>query len=235
MKIKGISEYVIGSRKVKYTIKGGQSEEKKETKAAPADLTVTDSLGVAKKYEIRIVEETQNETVKIYEVRTFDDNTVVDETVYSQRNLHITRDMINKAKDAGCSFIRFHVEDGGIDLAVSELPGDSYMVYFAPDDGRGASSDEKAVLESYQPKGDIYRVSVRTVNEYGEDIDVIDTMLKARVLLYGNRDEHTQFLLLSHDTLEPAVNNAKKKSANGENYLSGRIYRRSLYTATLVD
>ena len=247
MKIKGTSEYVINSREVKYTI-SRPSEKKKETKAAPADLTVTDSLGAPKRYEIRIVEEMsqdeapvtepaeeQVQPVRIYEVRTFDDNTVVGDTVYSQRNFHITRDMINKAKDAGCSFIRLRVENGGIDLAVSELPKDSYMVYFAPDDGRGASADEKAVLDSYQQQGEIYRVSVRTVNEYGEDVDVIDTMLEAKVLLYGDRDEHTQFLLLSHDTLEPTVNDAEKKSAGGDSYLSGHIFKRSLYTATLVD
>ena len=249
MKITGTSEYVINSRKVQYTIKG-QSEKKetKAAKAAPADLTVTDSLGAPKKYEVRIIEEIsqteeQNaeqeealaESVRIYEILTFDDNTVVGDTVYSQRNLHITRDMINKAKDAGCSSIRLRVADGGIDLAVLELSKDSYMVYFAPDDGRGASEDEKAVLNRYQPQGEIYRVSVRTNNEYGEDVDVIDTMLKARVLLYGDRDEQTQFLLLSHDTLEPTVNNAEKKSAGGDSYLSGHIFKRSLYTATLVD
>jgi hypothetical protein len=53
------------------------------------------------------------------------------------------------------------------------------MVYFAPDDGRGTSEDEKAVLDRYQPQGEIYRVSVRTNNEYGEDVDVIDTRVGA--------------------------------------------------------
>ncbi len=249
MTIKGIGEFVTGSVKVKYKIGNGSKPQPKPTpapKAAPApapeDLTVTDSLGKAKRYEIRIVDETtedqsedeQAEAAKIYEVNTFDDSTVDGETVYSQRNLHITRDMINKAKEAGCSVIRLRVKDGGIDLAISELTKDSYTVRLAPEDGKDLTSEESSILAQYNPQGEMYRVSVRTKNADGEEIDVIDTMLEAKALLFGDREANTECLQIAYDNLEPAVNNVKVKSAGSTNYLSASIFKRSLFSGTLV-
>ena len=248
MTIKGIGEFVTGSVKVKYKIGNGSKPQPKPTpapKAAPApeDLTVTDSLGKAKRYEIRIVDETsedqsedadQAEAAKIYEVNTFDDSTVDGETVYSQRNLHITRDMINKAKEAGCSVIRLRVKDGGIDLAISELTKDSYTVRLAPEDGKDLTSEESSILAQYNPQGEMYRVSVRTKNADGEEIDVIDTMLEAKALLFGDREANTECLQIAYDNLEPAVNNVKVKRAGSTNYLSASIFKRSLFSGTLV-
>ena len=248
MTIKGIGEFVTGSVKVKYKIGNGSKPQPKPTpapKAAPApeDLTVTDSLGKAKRYEIRIVDETSEDqsedadqavAAKIYEVNTFDDSTVDGETVYSQRNLHITRDMINKAKEAGCSVIRLRVKDGGIDLAISELTKDSYTVRLAPEDGKDLTSEESSILAQYNPQGEMYRVSVRTKNADGEEIDVIDTMLEAKALLFGDREANTECLQIAYDNLEPAVNNVKVKRAGSTNYLSASIFKRSLFSGTLV-
>ena len=250
MKIKGLGEYVTGVATVKYKIGNGTKPQPKPTPApkaapapAPADLTVTDSLGKAKRYEIRIVDETsedqsenadQADAARIYEVNTFDDSTVDGEIVYSQRNLHITRDMINKAKEAGCSVIRLRVKDGGIDLAISELTKDSYTVRLAPEDGKDVTSEESNILSQYNPQGEMYRVSVRTKNADGEEIDVIDTMLEAKALLFGDREANTECLQIAYDNLEPAVNNVKIKSAGSTNYLSASIFKRSLFSGTLV-
>lgn len=73
---------------------------------------MTDSLGQAKRYEVHVIEEAADtaaqalegqtedavQTVRVYEISTFDDSTREGDTVYSQRNLLITSDMIRKAK-----------------------------------------------------------------------------------------------------------------------------------------
>ena len=142
--------------------------------------------------------------------------------------------MINKAKEAGCSVIRLRVKDGGIDLAISELTKDSYTVRLAPEDGKDVTSEESNILSQYNPKGEMYRVSVRTKNADGEEIDVIDTMLEAKALLFGDREANTECLQIAYDNLEPAVNNVKIKSAGSTNYLSASIFKRSLFSGTLV-
>ena len=142
--------------------------------------------------------------------------------------------MIDKAKEAGCSVIRLRVKDGGIDLAISELTKDSYIVRLAPEDGKELTSEESSILAQYNPKGEMYRVSVRTKNADGEEIDVIDTMLEAKALLFGDREANTECLQIAYDNLEPAVNNVKIKSAGSTNYLSASIFKRSLFSGTLV-
>ena len=265
MRITGIGEYVIGSLKKKYTIVGDEvqaTETKKKEAAKAADLTVTDSKGRPKKYEIRIVTElpaegqpgynpvtegsaqaedsqstsgAQAEGVKVYEIRTFDDSVTEDGIIYSLRKLNLSRAMIEKAKAEGCSLIRFRAKTAGIDLSIPELVKDSYAVILSPLEDADILPAEKDILDQYHPEKQIYRVSVQAANEKGEIVDVIDTMLKARVLLYGAHEEGTQMLQISHDELQSTVNDAYKMTANGEEYLSAAIYVRSLFTGTLVS
>ena len=103
-----------------------------------------------------------------------------------------------------------------------------------PKKGRNIDKLIGAILAQYNPKGEMYRVSVRTKNADGEEIDVIDTMLEAKALLFGDREANTECLQIAYDNLEPAVNNVKIKSAGSTNYLSASIFKRSLFSGTLV-
>ena len=253
LQIKGIGEYVTGSVTAEYKIQGSAAPKKEQPKAAPKaqaqDLTVTDSLGQAKRYEVHVIEEAADaaaqasegqtedavQTVRVYEISTFDDSTREGETVYSQRNLLITSDMIRKAKEAGCSSIRLRVGSGGIDLAVDELTKDRYVVRLAPEDGSGVTEDESRILGQYHPQGEMYRVSVQAQNAQGETADVLDTMLKAKAILYGEHADNIQILLVAYGSLEPAVNDTTQRKSGSTTCLSAGIYQRSLFTGTAVE
>ena len=164
-----------------------------QTKAAAAapkaevkDLTVTNQAGEAKGYAATVSilkDEDLKETGRVYKIKAdpeknTDGTPVTDENgniVWKLRNLHITAELVKKAKDAECTAIRFELGDASAQIGLDALAqAGTYTLTLAPVNASELTEQELSAAAGYEREGSFYGVrlagpdgTIKTAPEQG--------------------------------------------------------------------
>ena len=111
-------------------------------------------------------------------LRDEDGETVLDENgepVYEQRNLHLSRELLEALSELGYTRIRFMVKDAALEWAIAEMAGGSYVVRLAPMETGELSQAEKEAIGETETLTGSYRARITAMIE-GKETDVTDAI-----------------------------------------------------------
>ena len=188
--ITGIGNYT-GTLTATFTILAEEEETQAPTAAEQAEALangesveglVTDRLGAAADYVPTTVEtldaatgEVASRTLVITASPVLDaDGQPVylnGEAVYEQRNLHLSRGLLDALADLGYTHIRFDVKDAALEWAIADMTGEGNVVRLAPMNSDELSEAEQAAIGGAEMLSDAYRARI-TAQENGETMDV---------------------------------------------------------------
>ena len=179
------------------------------------DGTVTDRHGEPADYVPTTVEVKDEETQEVLE-RTLvitagpvrDENGEIvlrgGAPVYEQRNLHLSRGLLDALAGRGYTHIRFVVKDAALEWPLASMPEDNYVVRLAPMEADELSQAEKDATGAVETLTGSYRARITAMIE-GEETDVTNAIpgltaifgaQSARELADG---ETAQLLLVPND------------------------------------
>ena len=187
---------------------------------AAVDGTVTDRHGEAAGYVPTTEEVTDEETQKVLE-RTLviaadplkDENGEIvlrdGQPVYEQRNLNLSRGLLDALTDLGYTHIRFVVKDAALEWQIAEMTEESYVVRLAPMEANELSPAETEAIGDAETLTGSYRARITAMLE-GEETDVTNT-IPSLTAIFGVESirelaegEAPQLLLVPNDG-EPEV------------------------------
>ena len=205
----------------------GKSEETVTGTLAPAqqaealssgeavDGTVTDRHGEAAGYVPSTEEVTDEETQEVLQ-RTLviaadpvkDENGEIvlrdGKPVYEQRNLNLSRGLLDALTDLGYTHIRFVVKDAALEWQIAEMTEESYVVRLAPMEANELSQAEQDAMGAAETLTGSYRARITAMLE-GEEVDVTN-VLPSLTAIFGVESirelaegEAPQLLLVPND------------------------------------
>ena len=179
------------------------------------DGTVTDRHGEAMPYVPSTEEVTDEETREMLQrtlVITADP--VRDENgeivlrggvpVYEQRNLHLSRGLLDALAELGYTHIRFVLGDAALEWPLASMTGDGYTVRLAPMEADELSQAEKDATGAVETLTGSYRARVTAMIE-GEEVDVTNAIPSLTAIFDAASvrelagDEMAQLLLVPND------------------------------------
>ena len=150
------------------------------------DGTVTDRHGEAAGYVPTTEEVTDEETQKVLE-RTLviaadpvkDENGEIvlrdGQPVYEQRNLNLSRGLLDALTDLGYTHIRFVLGDAALEWQIAEMIEDGYVVRLAPMEANELSQAEQDAMGAAETLTGSYRARITAMLE-GEEVDVTNVL-----------------------------------------------------------
>ena len=102
--------------------------------------------------------------------------------VYEQRNLHLSRGLLDALAGRGYTHIRFVVKDAALEWPLASMPEDNYTVRLAPMEENEWNEREIAAIEGLPVLSQGYRAQIVTVKD-GVEIDVTKDVLELKALL----------------------------------------------------
>ena len=179
------------------------------------DGTVTDRHGEAAGYVPTTEEVTDEETQEVLQ-RTLviaadpvkDENGEIvlrdGQPVYEQRNLNLSRGLLDALTDLGYTHIRFALGDAALEWQIAEMTEESYVVRLAPMEANELSPAETEAMGDAETLTGSYRARITAMIE-GEETDVTNAIpsltaifdaQSVRALVEG---ETAQLLLVPND------------------------------------
>ena len=95
--------------------------------------------------------------------------------VYEQRNLHLSRGLLDALTSLGYTHIRFALGDAALEWQIAEMTEDGYVVRLAPMEADELSQAEKDAIGAVETLTGSYRARVTAVIE-GEEVDVTNAI-----------------------------------------------------------
>ena len=146
------------------------------------DGTVTDRHGEAAGYVPSTEEVTDEETQEVLErTLVIAADPLLDEDgqpilrdgkpVYEQRNLNLSRGLLDALAELGYTHIRFALGDAALEWQIAEMTEESYVVRLAPMEANELSQAEKEAIGAAETLTGSYRARVTAMLE-GEETDV---------------------------------------------------------------
>ena len=93
------------------------------------------------------------------------------EPVYEQRNLNLSRGLLDALAELGYTHIRFALGDAALEWQIAEMTEESYVVRLAPMEANELSQAEKEAIGAAETLAGSYRARVTAMIE-GEETDV---------------------------------------------------------------
>ena len=235
--ITGVGNYA-GTLTATFTIREAEKDDEDETDESttetltPAqqaenlaageavDSTVTDRHGEAMPYVTYTEEVTDEETQEVLQrTLVITAEPLLDEDgqpilrdgapVYEQRNLHLSRGLLDALAEFGYTHIRFVVKDAALEWQIADMTEDGYVVRLAPMETDELSQAEKEAIGETETLTGSYRARITAMIE-GKETDVTNAIpsltaifdaASVRELAEG---EAAQLLLVPNDG-EPEV------------------------------
>ena len=129
--------------------------------------------------------------------------------VYEQRNLNLSRGLLDALTDLGYTHIRFVVKDAALEWQIAEMTEESYVVRLAPMEANELSPAETEAIGDAETLTGSYRARITAMLE-GEETDVTNT-IPSLTAIFGVESirelaegEAPQLLLVPNDG-EPEV------------------------------
>ena len=184
------------------------------------DGTVTDRHGEAAGYVPTTEEVTDEETQEVLE-RTLviaadplkDENGEIvlrdGAPVYEQRNLNLSRGLLDALTEFGYTHTRFALGDAALEWQIAEMTEDGYIVRLAPMEVDELSQAETEAIGETEALTGSYRARITAMIE-GEEVDVTNIILSLTAIFDAQsvrelaEDEAAQLLLVPNDG-EPEV------------------------------
>ena len=153
---------------------------------AAVDGTVTDRHGEAAGYVPTTEEVKDEETQEVLE-RTLviaadplkDENGEIvlrdGQPVYEQRNLNLSRGLLDALTDLGYTHIRFVVKDAALEWQIAEMTEESYVVRLAPMEANELSPAETEAIGDAETLTGSYRARITAMLK-GEETDVTNAI-----------------------------------------------------------
>ena len=182
---------------------------------AAVDGTVTDRHGEAAGYVPTTEEVTDEETQEVLQ-RTLviaadplkDENGEIvlrdGKPVYEQRNLNLSRGLLDALTDLGYTHIRFVVKDAALEWQIAEMTEESYVVRLAPMEANELSPAETEAIGDAETLTGSYRARITAMLE-GEETDVtnaipsLTAIFDAASIHEPTEGEAPQLLLVPND------------------------------------
>ena len=101
--------------------------------------------------------------------------------VYEQRNLHLSRGLLDALAGRGYTHIRFVVKDAALEWPLASMTGDGYTVRLAPMEADELSQAEKDAIGAVETLTGSYRARVTAMIE-GEEVDVTNAIPSLTVI-----------------------------------------------------
>ena len=150
------------------------------------DGTVTDRHGEAAGYVPSTEEVTDKETQEVLErTLVIAADPLLDEDgqpilrdgapVYEQRNLNLSRGLLDALAELGYTHIRFVLGDAALEWQIAEMTEESYVVRLAPMEADELSQAEKEAIGAAETLTGSYRARVTAMLE-GEEADVTNAL-----------------------------------------------------------
>ena len=150
------------------------------------DGTVTDRHGEAAGYVPSTEEVTDKETQEVLErTLVIAADPLLDEDgqpilrdgapVYEQRNLNLSRGLLDALAELGYTHIRFVLGDAALEWQIAEMTEESYVVRLAPMEADELSQAEKEAIGAAETLTGSYRARVTAMLE-GEEVDVTNAL-----------------------------------------------------------
>ena len=179
------------------------------------DGTVTDRHGEAMPYVPSTEEVTDEETREMLQrtlvitadpVRDENGEIVLRDgaPVYEQRNLHLSRGLLDALAELGYTHIRFVLGDAALEWPLASMTGDGYTVRLAPMEADELSQAEKDATGAVETLTGSYRARVTAMIE-GEEVDVTNAIPSLTAIFDAASvrelagDEMAQLLLVPND------------------------------------
>ena len=124
--------------------------------------------------------------------------------VYEQRNLHLSRGLLDALAGRGYTHIRFVVKDAALEWPLASMTGDGYVVRLAPMEADELSQAEKDAIGAVETLTGSYRARVTAMIE-GEETDVTNAIPSLTVIFDAESvrklagGEAAQLLLVQND------------------------------------
>ena len=124
--------------------------------------------------------------------------------VYEQRNLHLSRGLLDALTSLGYTHIRFALGDAALEWQIAEMTEDGYVVRLAPMEADELSQAEKDAIGAVETLTGSYRARVTAVIE-GEEVDVTNAIPSLTVIFDAEsvrklaKGEAAQLLLVPND------------------------------------
>ena len=184
------------------------------------DGTVTDRHGEAAGYVPMTEEVTDEETQEVLQCTlVIAADPLKDETgeivlrdgapVYEQRNLNLSRGLLDALTEFGYTHIRFALGDAALEWLIAEMTEDGYIVRLAPMEVDELSPAETEAIGETEALTGSYRARITAMIE-GEEVDVTNIILSLTAIFDAQsvrelaEDEAAQLLLVPNDG-EPEV------------------------------
>ena len=184
------------------------------------DGTVTDRHGEAMPYVPSTEEVTDEETQEVLQrTLVIAAEPLLDEDgqpilrdgqpVYEQRNLHLTRGLLDALTECGYTHIRFALGDAALEWQIAEMIEDGYVVRLAPMEANELSQAEKDAIGDAEALTGSYRARITAMIE-GEETDVTNAIPSLTVIfdaasVRALADGETPQLLLVPNDGEPEM------------------------------
>ena len=95
--------------------------------------------------------------------------------VYEQRNLNLSRGLLDALAELGYTHIRFVLGDAALEWQIAEMTEESYVVRLAPMEADELSQAEKEAIGAAETLTGSYRARVTAMLE-GEEVDVTNAL-----------------------------------------------------------
>ena len=201
--ITGVGNYA-GTLTATFTIREAEKDDEDETDESttetltPAqqaenlaageavDSTVTDRHGEAMPYVTYTEEVTDEETQEVLQrTLVITAEPLLDEDgqpilrdgapVYEQRNLHLSRGLLDALAEFGYTHIRFVVKDAALEWQIADMTEDGYVVRLTPMEADELSQAETDAIGDAETLTGSYRARVTAMLE-GEETDVTNAL-----------------------------------------------------------
>ena len=124
--------------------------------------------------------------------------------VYEQRNLHLSRGLLDALTSLGYTHIRFALGDAALEWQIAEMTEDGYVVRLAPMEADELSQAEKEAIGEAETLTGSYRARITAMIE-GEETDVTNAIPSLTVIFDAEsvralvEGEMAQLLLVPND------------------------------------
>lgn len=158
------------------------------------------------------------------------------EPVYEQRNLHLSRELLDALTELGYMHIRFSVKDAALEWAIEDMTEDGNVIRLAPMEADELSQRE-AIGEAEQLSG-AYRARITAIID-GEETDItadipsLTAWFNAEVIRELTEKEAAQCLLVPGDETQEATVSGAEYAEEGEEEEKESSYQAALAVSGL--
>ena len=93
------------------------------------------------------------------------------EPVYEQRNLHLSRELLEALSELGYTHIRFMVKDAALEWAIADMGEDGNIIRLAPMEAEELSQAERGAMGEAEQLSGAYRARITAVID-GKETDI---------------------------------------------------------------